>query len=225
MLSNRLRFDPVFLIPVIVILGAGALFAFWWRDFAVSPPLTPTPTVAPSDPAAVARLEQMEAAMNQLTTLRAVEVLRDDSGNALTTALDYAAPDRVRLQTDTGAISIGIGPQQWARAANEPLFTSWTRPEPFLFPDYHEYSREAVDVQLGTDSQLDGAPVTSVTFAFVEADGRFDFVVYADPTTLLFRRLTMDGPGHHMTTDFVDYAPTVIITPPPANEIAPTATP
>lgn len=227
MLSNRLRFDPIFLIPVIVILGAGALLVFWWRDFAVNPPLTTsvTPTTPPSDPAALARLKQMEAAMNQLTTLQTMEVQRDDSGNTLTTILHYAAPDRVTLVTDTGAHSIGIGPQQWARAANEPLFTTWTRPEPFVFPDFHYYSRQAVDVQLGTDSELNGEPVISVTFAFLEDEGRFDFAIYADPTSLLFRRLTMNGLNHHMTTDFLDYSPLVIITPPPREKVVPTATP
>lgn len=162
--------------------------------------------------------------MNRLSTLRAVEVLRDDSGHTLTTTLDYAAPNLVRLQTDTGAVSIGIGYRQWGRAATEPLFSTWTRPEPFVFPDFHYYSRQALGVQMGTAIELEALPVKSVAFTFVESDGRFDFVIYADPATLRFRRLTMEGPGHHMSTDFVDYAPVVTITPPPSAEIAATAT-
>jgi hypothetical protein len=222
--------DPLMLLPVITLLVAAALFGVSWREFgqtrpaAEAPTPTATPTPEPSDPQALALLEQMEAAMNRLRTLKTIEVLRDDSGHTVTSTLLYAAPDKVYVHLSTGAESISLGPRQWAHEANQSLWRVYEGVEPFTFPDYHYYSRQAVDVQPGADTHIDGQPMRAVTFAFLGFEGRFDFVVYADSGTMLFRRLTMEGPGHHMRTDFVDYAPTVTIILPPPDRIAPTPT-
>ena len=134
--------DPLFWLPVVVSGIAICLFSQAWfelgggRPISGTPPPPPALTPAPSDPGALALLKQIETAMNQLTTLKAVEVLRDGSGNSLTTTLEYAAPDQVRLTTDTNAESIGIFNQQWARARNETLWSTWTRVEPFRFPNF-----------------------------------------------------------------------------------------
>jgi hypothetical protein len=217
--------DPVLLLPLMGVLVAVAVLVVSWRDFANPVVSTlPTATPEPSDPVAVMLLEQMETVMNQLDTLKVIEVLKDDRGNTLITTTEYLAPDRVKLTTNTGSQSIGIGNQQWARTADEALWTTWTRGGPFVFPDFHYYSRQAVDVQMGVETQLENETIRMVTFAFLDFEGRFDFVVYADENTLLFRRLTMEGPGHHMVTDFVDYAPVVTIIPPPYSQIAPTPT-
>jgi hypothetical protein len=216
--------DPIMLVPLVAIVIAGAVLMNAWSVFSGPAPEPPTPTPQPSDPAAVGLLQQMEAAMNQLNTLKSVEVLEDDSGNTLTSTLLYAAPDRLILSTDTGSTSIGIGRQQWARSPGETLWTTWTRREAFVFPDFHYYSRQAVNVQLGAETSLDGQPVKSVTFDFTGFEGVYRFVVYGDASSLRFLQLTMDGPGHHMVTNFVDYSPTVTITAPSPGQIAPTPT-
>lgn len=223
--------DPLMWLPVITFVTAAILFGSAWREFGrpaevSSVTLVPTPTLTPepSDPFAVKLLQQMEDAMNRLKTLKVIEVLRDDSGHAVTTTILYAAPDTVSVRLSTGAESIRINRMQWTREAQETLWRAYESPKPFVFPDYRFYSSQAVDVQLGSATVLNGLPARSVTFAFVGFDGRFDFVLYSDPETLLFRRLTMEGPGHHMVTDFVDYGPTVSVTEPPAELIAPTPT-
>lgn len=216
--------DPLLWLPLVITLTAVGLFLFGTSQ-PIAIPATPSPTLTPepSNPAALALLKQMEAAMNRLATMKAIEVMKDDQGRAQTTMIEYAAPDKVALTSKTGGESIGIGNRQWAHNADEALWSTWKRVEPFRFPKFDD-SQNAVDVQLGSEGQLDGRAVRTLTYAFLGRKDRFDFKVYADPETLLLRRMTMDGPGHHMVTDYVDYAPTVVITPPPLDRIAPTPT-
>ncbi len=223
--------DPVILLVAVAVIGAGTFLAVTLGDsyrresVAATPSVAPPPalTPEPSDPEAVALLQQIEAAMNQLSTLQTVEVIRDDSDGMSTTTIQYAAPDKVMLTAASGAQSIGIGPRQWAHEAGETLWSTWERVEPFRFPNFDD-SRKAVDVQREAGASLDGAPALVVTYAELSLGKRFDFKVYADPDTLLIRRFTMDGPGHHMVSDYMDTAPAIVITPPPANLIAPTPT-
>jgi hypothetical protein len=219
--------DPLIWLPVVTAAAAAVMFGMAWREVGQVPLPAPTPsvsvTVSASSPAAVSLLEQMEAAMNQLKTLKAVEVMTDDSGHTLTTTMEYAAPDQIRLVTDTGAQYIGIGRQQWARSQGKILWSTWERLEPIRFPDFHD-SQTAVDVQLSAETQLEGRAVRVVTFALLDSRSRFDYKVYADSRTLLFHRVTMDGPGHHMVIDYVNHAPTIVIATPPPVLIAPTPT-
>lgn len=220
--------DPIFLIPIVVIgLAVGAL-ALTWRQFTAAPALptpTQTPTPRPTDPQALMYLKDMEAAMNRLSTLKAVQTLSDDSGHTVITTMSYTMPGSLFLETSTGEQSVVIGGQQWAKGPKDKLWQPIQRVEAFVFPNFHDYSPGALEVQFSPATQVEGQPTKGVTFTFFTSTGPIDFAVFGDPASHRFQRVTMEAPGHHMVTDFVDYAPTVIVTAPPPAEVAPTATP
>lgn len=219
--------DPIFLIPVVVIGGVIAILAITWKQFTTTPLPSPTPTTTPqpSDPAALDYLKNMEAAMNQLSSLKAEQTLKDDSGHTVETTMLYTEPGSLYLTTSSGEQSVVIGDQQWARGPKDPQWQTVQRVTPFVFPDFHDYSPQALEVQFSPASTVNGHPTRAVTFSFFTETGPIVFEVFGDPQTLLFQRVTMEAPGHHMVTDFLDYAPVVIVTPPPPESVAPTATP
>ena len=94
------------------------------------------------------------------------------------------------------------------------------------YPDFN-FSRVALDVQFGPTSDLSGQTQTprTVTFAIRTGDLRYDYVWEVDPATLRIVRWTMDGPNHHMVTEYTAYQPPVTGTPAPSEQVAPTATP
>ena len=163
--------------------------------------------------------------MNQLKSLKIVETEWDESGNEYITTILYTAPGQLHLQTSSGSESIALGSEQWSRGPQQSQWITINRVAPLVFPDFEYYSRQALEVRLGAANVLEGQPVRTVTFAVFNSVGRFDFNLYADPVTLYFRRLTMEGPGHQMVVDFVDYNPVVTITRPPDSLIATTPAP
>jgi len=82
-----------------------------------------------------------------------------------------------------------------------------------------------LEVQFDPETTVDGQPTRAVSFTFITTTGPISFKVFGDPQSLRFQRVTMEAPGHHMVTNFVDYAPVVTVTPPPADRVAPTTTP
>jgi outer membrane lipoprotein-sorting protein len=167
----------------------------------------------------------METAMNQLQTLKAIQVLRDDSGHELTTTFWYAAPNTVYMQTSTQAQSIVIGTKQWVKDSDQSLWTFVQRSPAFAFPDFADYGGRPTEVGMSPETTLTGQVVNTVSFTVLTVGDRLTYKLYGDLQTGLVRRLTMDGPNHHMIVDYVDYAPTVTVTPPPETLVAPTATP
>lgn len=216
--------DPVLLIPLVAIAGALWLLASTWAQFtapSTTHSATASPTPIPSDPAAVALLTHMEAAMNRLSSLKAVQVLKDDSGHSLTTHLLYAAPNKVYLKTSTGDESIVIGSRQWERGSADTVWTPIQRVKPFIFPDFQDYGAPVLEVKLGTQTRLEGLATQSVTFALFTPAGRIQFEVFANPQTLRFQRMTMEAPDHHMVTDYDESVAVVDIMPPPADTLVP----
>lgn len=93
------------------------------------------------------------------------------------------------------------------------------------YPHFN-FSREAIDVQFGPTSELSGQSQArqTVTFAVGTGDLRYDYVLEVDPATLRIVRWTMDGPNHHMMTEYTTYHLPATVTP-PSELFAPTATP
>lgn len=163
--------------------------------------------------------------MNQLKTLKAIQLLRDDSGHTLTTTMTYAAPDTVYLQTSTQEESLVIGSQQWIKESGQSLWEPIPRTLPFVFPEFGDYDGEVSEVALSPETTFDGQRVNAVTFTILTGTNRLAYKIYGDSETHLIRRLTMDGPNHHMIVDYINYAPVVTLTRPPSHLSAPTATP
>jgi len=220
--------DPIFLIPIAVMILAVGFLLFTWRQFTTPPPIptpSPTGTPRPTDPEALTFLQNMEASMNKLSSLKAVQTLSDDNEHTVITTMLYTQPGSLYLKTSTGEESVVIGSQQWARDPKDPLWQPIQRVQPFVFPNFHDYSPQALEVQFDPETTLDGQPTRAVAFSFFTSTGTINFKVFGDPQTLRFQRVTMEAPGHHMLTNFVDYAPVVTVTPPPADSVAPTGTP
>jgi hypothetical protein len=216
--------DPVFLIPALAILTAVGYLAVSSSQLGHGSQVV-TPTYPPSDPAALALLRRMEAAMNTLKSLKAIQVGSDDSGHRLTTTMLYAAPDRVYLETSTGERAIVIGGQQWNRDPGHTLWQLTQRARPLAFPDFHEYGPTAVNVQMGPVTEISGRPAPSVSFFLPTASGPILFEAIADPVTYRFQTVRMVAPGHHMNTEYVGFNADVSILPPRPEQVAPSTAP
>lgn len=211
--------DPIFLLPIAVVLLAAGYLALSNRSVL---PDQPAPTYPPGDPAALSLLKNMEAAMNTLTSLRAVQLLTDDAGHKLTTTMLYAAPDRVELITSTGEHSIVVSARQWTQDQGQTYWVQTKRSQPYSFPDFHDYGPSALNVQSAGTVIINGRNTRAVTFVLSTSSGPIHFEAFADPVTLRFLRVTMDAPDHHMITDYVDFAPGIPIEPPPLGLVATT---
>jgi copper transport protein len=177
--------------------------------------------VTPGDPQAVQWLQQSDAAMNRLQSLRSRQELTDGNGGLLVVEFEYRAPDAVRMTSQTGEESIALGPVQYYRDQNG-QWTQRPRSDPFVFPKF-DLSQQAAGAKLGRQEALSGEPVQIVRFN-VPNQTR-DGIQYAEWISTQDRRLlqlAMFTAGHLMMQTYTDYDSSQISVTAPANVQTPT---
>jgi hypothetical protein len=173
----------------------------------IEPPLsdaTPTSSVArPTNLDALALLQASDAAMNQLASLRETQMISDDAGNSLRVVFEYAAPDRLRFTLSNGRESVAVGKTQYYYEPGEG-WREQSRAFDFVFPNFY-LAKNAYAVKNEGIDPLNGDKAQVVSFLYDTAEGTFLYRRWIDPNTKRARRETMDGPGHHMVSEYGQY--------------------
>jgi copper transport protein len=180
--------------------------------------------VAPGDPQAIQWLQQSDAAMNQLRSLRSRQELTDGNGGLLVVDYEYRAPDAVRMTSQNGEESIALGPVQYYRDRNG-QWTQRPRSDPFVFPKF-DLSQQAAGAKLGRQETLNGELVQIVRFNVPNQTG--DGIQYAEWISTQDHRLlqlAMFTAGHLMMQTYMDYDSPQVSVAAPAGVQAPTPIP
>ncbi|MBI4278822.1 MAG: copper resistance protein CopC [Armatimonadetes bacterium] len=174
---------------------------------------TPVPsTTSPTDATAMALLRQADAAMNRLRTLRQREDLADDSGNHVTTLLEFAAPNALRFRVLGGMEAIIIGDVHFSREGG-----AWQRsqsPSSLTFPNF-AYGESTRHATLGPRELVDGARTQVVVFTVTLARASARYAVWIEEKSHRILRVAMVAPAHYMISHNYDFdAPLQIQVPP-----------
>lgn len=156
-------------------------------------------------------LQQSDAQMNTLKTLRATQDLADGNGGSATTQYEYQAPDRLLYQVIGGIESIAIGATQYD--LQNGVWASRARVDPFAFPSFDNVS-QANGIRLGRTDTLNGAPMQIVESTLGSGDTATRFAFWIGATDRLVHQYAMVAPSHFMMQYYLDYnAPLDIPTP------------
>jgi copper transport protein len=154
------------------------------------------------DPRARQILQQSDAAMNALTSLRAVQELNDGKFGAVTTHYEYAAPDRLRFQVSGGMESIAVAAKQFDR--DNGTWSARSRVDPFVFPNF-DNAGQASAVRLGRTDTLGGAPMQIIETAAPSGDETVHYAFWIGTNDHLVHQFAMVAPGHYMMQYYFDY--------------------
>ncbi len=164
-----------------------------------------------NDAGALQILQQSDAQMNTLKTLRATQDLTDGNGGSATTQYEYQAPDRLLYQVAGGIESIAVGATQYD--LQNGVWSSRARVDPFVFPSFDNVS-QANGIRLGRTDTLNGAPMQIVESTLGSGDTATHFAYWIGVTDHLVQQYAMIAPSHFMMQYYLDYnAPLDIPTP------------
>jgi hypothetical protein len=161
-----------------------------------------------------AELQRALQAMEDLRSARLEERLRGSlDGPTFTTSYAFAAPDRMRIETDTGERLV-IGGTEYRREDGG----AWTSLEwpgsPFAWPGsyYRDFWANAAAVRIIGEETVDG--IGSRIVAFVRPDLPAWFRIWVGVDDGLVRRMEMRAEGHLMEHDYRRLDEPVSIEPP-----------
>ncbi len=177
-------------------------------EFPYLQPSNPNPA---SDPQAVALLQQSDAQMNALYSVRASEVLNDGVNGSVTTQYEYQAPDRLHYRVGGGIESIAIGKTQYY--LEQAAWTDRDRIDPFVFPNF-DAVKGAQAIRLGRSEVVDGIPMQIVELVLPSGDEKVHFAYWIGRDDHLVHRYVMVAPGHYMMRYYSDYNAPLDIQPP-----------
>ena len=165
----------------------------WERGRAVMPP---------NDPDAAAMLQQADAAMNRLRTLRQRQEIADGSGNDVVTFFELAAADRMHYRVIGGLEVIILGMTQFVR--EDGSWRSEPVPVAFTFPNF-TFAESASNVVFGPRGTVDGRAAQVVTFVLNVAGSQVRYAVWIDLRTSHILREFMVARSHYMIIRNYDF--------------------
>lgn len=171
-------------------------------------------------------LQQSQARMNELSSLRADQRLNDGANTVVISAYEYGAPDKTRFVIEGQGQAIAIGALQYLQT-KDGQWLERARVEPFVFPAF-DFAKGAESVRFGRQETINGVPAQIVLFEVPDTLGankvRYAYWIAEDDKRVL--QFGMVAPAHYMIEAYRDFDSQDIVIEKPANVVAaPTVAP